>query len=194
MNLSRALISLIATCLLPLALAFPAVAAAAAPTEALDGLEWRDFGPYRGGRVTAVTGVPGQPNVYFMGATGGGVWKTENAGRTWENLSDGWFEVGTIGALAVAGEVLIEEIRSGLDVVAGKQHQLPRGELEAAVPRRRRAAAGARRGRHRRVVAHRRPAGPLGGAGALAATRRSLMESGASLNFKRWAGFQLFIR
>ena len=100
MNLSRALISLIATCLLPLALAFPAVAAAA--TEALDGLEWREVGPYRGGRVTAVTGVPGRPNVYFMGATGGGVWKTENAGRTWENLSDGWFEVGTIGSVAVA--------------------------------------------------------------------------------------------
>ena len=102
MTLSRALISLIATCLLPLAPAFPAVAATAAGTEALDGLEWRNVGPYRGGRVTAVTGVPGQPNVYYMGATGGGVWKTKNAGRTWENLSDGWFEVGTIGALAVS--------------------------------------------------------------------------------------------
>jgi len=102
MNLSRALISLIATCLLPLALAFPAVAATAAGTEALDGLEWREVGPYRGGRVTAVTGIPGQPNVYYMGATGGGVWKTENAGRTWENLSDGWFKVGTIGSVAVA--------------------------------------------------------------------------------------------
>ena len=76
--------------------------AAGGSDEALDGLEWRDVGPYRGGRVTAVTGVPGRPNVYFMGATGGGVWKTENAGRTWENLSDGWFEVGTIGSVAVA--------------------------------------------------------------------------------------------
>ena len=68
----------------------------------LEGLEWRMIGPYRGGRVTTVTGVPGKPNLYYMGATGGGVWKTENAGTTWENLSDGDFEVGTIGAVAVA--------------------------------------------------------------------------------------------
>jgi photosystem II stability/assembly factor-like uncharacterized protein len=71
-------------------------------TAALEGLEWRHVGPYRGGRVTTVTGVPGKPNLYYMGATGGGVWKTENAGRTWENLSDGFFKVGTIGAVAVA--------------------------------------------------------------------------------------------
>jgi photosystem II stability/assembly factor-like uncharacterized protein len=71
-------------------------------TEGLDGLEWRNIGPYRGGRVTTVTGVPGNPNLYYMGAAGGGVWKTENAGRTWENLSDGFFKVGTIGAVAVS--------------------------------------------------------------------------------------------
>ena len=71
-------------------------------TDALEGLKWRQVGPYRGGRVTTVTGVPGKPNLYYMGATGGGVWKTENAGRTWENLSDGFFKVGTIGAVAVA--------------------------------------------------------------------------------------------
>lgn len=71
-------------------------------TAALEGLEWRHVGPWRGGRVTAVTGVPGKPNLYYMGATGGGVWKTENAGRTWENLSDRDFEVGTIGAVAVS--------------------------------------------------------------------------------------------
>jgi photosystem II stability/assembly factor-like uncharacterized protein len=78
--------------------------AADAPSGAtrLEGLEWRTVGPYRGGRVTTVTGVRGKPNLYFMGATGGGVWKTENAGRTWENLSDGQFKVGTIGAVAVA--------------------------------------------------------------------------------------------
>ena len=68
----------------------------------LDGLEWRLVGPWRGGRVTTVTGVPGQSNLYYMGATGGGVWKTENAGITWENLSDEHFKVGTIGAVAVA--------------------------------------------------------------------------------------------
>jgi photosystem II stability/assembly factor-like uncharacterized protein len=68
----------------------------------LEGLEWRLVGPWRGGRVTTVSGVPGQPNLYYMGATGGGVWKTDNAGATWENLSDGHFKVGTIGAVAVA--------------------------------------------------------------------------------------------
>ncbi len=72
------------------------------PESVIDGLEWRMIGPYRGGRVTAVTGVEGKPNLYYMGATGGGVWKTENAGTTWENLSDGDFDVGTIGAVAVA--------------------------------------------------------------------------------------------
>ncbi len=71
-------------------------------TDSLEGLEWRLVGPWRGGRVTTVTGVPGQPNLYYMGATGGGVWKTENAGTTWENLSDADFRVGTIGAVAVA--------------------------------------------------------------------------------------------
>ncbi len=67
-----------------------------------DGLEWREIGPWRGGRVTAVTGVPGNPQLYYMGATGGGLWKTENAGISWENISDEYFNVGTIGAIGVA--------------------------------------------------------------------------------------------
>ena len=66
------------------------------------GLEWRGIGPWRGGRVTAVTGVPGNDRLYYMGATGGGVWKTTNAGISWENISDDHFNVGTIGAIAVA--------------------------------------------------------------------------------------------
>lgn len=65
-------------------------------------LEWREIGPWRGGRVTAVTGVPGNDRLYYMGAAGGGVWKTANAGISWENISDGDFNVGTIGAIAVA--------------------------------------------------------------------------------------------
>ncbi|NQV85565.1 MAG: glycosyl hydrolase, partial [Woeseiaceae bacterium] len=81
---------------------FSATARSEVPDTVIDGLEWRLIGPYRGGRVTTVTGVAGKPNLYYMGATGGGVWKTENAGTTWENLSDGDFEVGTIGAVAVA--------------------------------------------------------------------------------------------
>ena len=68
----------------------------------LSAVEWRLVGPYRGGRVTTVTGVADNPMLYYMGATGGGVWKTENAGVTWENLTDGFFRVGTIGAVAVA--------------------------------------------------------------------------------------------
>ncbi len=71
-------------------------------TAMLKGLEWREIGPYRGGRVTTVAGVPGKPMLYYMGSTGGGVWKTENAGTTWENISDEFFKVGTIGAVAVS--------------------------------------------------------------------------------------------
>ncbi len=69
----------------------------------LDGaLRWRSIGPYRGGRVTAVAGVASQPLVYYMGAAGGGVWKTEDAGMTWNNISDGFFRTGSVGAIAVA--------------------------------------------------------------------------------------------
>lgn len=68
---------------------------------ALEGLEYRLIGPFRGGRSAAVTGVPGKPNLFYFGATGGGVWKTENGGREWENISDGFFG-GSIGAVEVA--------------------------------------------------------------------------------------------
>jgi len=65
-------------------------------------LEWRNIGPYRGGRVTAVAGHADQAFTFYMGATGGGVWKTKNGGLTWENTSDGYFNTGTIGGIAVA--------------------------------------------------------------------------------------------
>ncbi|MEO0575408.1 MAG: glycosyl hydrolase [Pseudomonadota bacterium] len=68
----------------------------------MSAFKWRHVGPYRGGRVTTVAGVPNNPQLYYMGATGGGVWKTENAGISWTNISDGYFDVGTIGAVAVA--------------------------------------------------------------------------------------------
>lgn len=64
-------------------------------------LEWRHLGPFRGGRSCAVTGVPGKPNLFYFGATGGGVWKTTNGGRTWENISDGYFG-GSIGSITVS--------------------------------------------------------------------------------------------
>jgi photosystem II stability/assembly factor-like uncharacterized protein len=65
------------------------------------GIRWRELGPFRGGRSCTVTGVRGNPNVYYFGGVGGGVWKSYDAGQTWENLTDSYFG-GTIGAVAVA--------------------------------------------------------------------------------------------
>ncbi len=68
----------------------------------LEGLRFRNVGPYRGGRVTAVAGVPGKLFTFFFGATGGGLWRTDNAGHTWDNVSDGFFAAGPVGAVEVA--------------------------------------------------------------------------------------------
>jgi photosystem II stability/assembly factor-like uncharacterized protein len=65
-------------------------------------LRWRSVGPHRGGRSTAAAGVRTQPNVFYMGATGGGVWKTENYGITWTPISDGQIATGSIGAIDVS--------------------------------------------------------------------------------------------
>ncbi len=67
----------------------------------LSGLTYRMAGPFRGGRSTAVCGLPDQPHAFLMGTTGGGVWKTDDAGHSWHNISDGFFG-GSIGAVAVA--------------------------------------------------------------------------------------------
>lgn len=66
-----------------------------------EGLNYRNIGPFRGGRSAAVTGVEGQPMLFYMGTTGGGVWKTTNGGSTWHNVSDGYFG-GSIGAVEVS--------------------------------------------------------------------------------------------
>ena len=66
------------------------------------GLKWRNIGPFRGGRSVTSSGVIGQPLTYYMGSTGGGVWKTTDAGISWNNISDGFFKTGTVGAIAVA--------------------------------------------------------------------------------------------
>jgi photosystem II stability/assembly factor-like uncharacterized protein len=65
------------------------------------GIKWREVGPYRGGRSCTVTGVPGNPNLYYFGTVGGGVWRTKDAGQSYENITDAYFG-GTIGAVAVA--------------------------------------------------------------------------------------------
>ena len=64
-------------------------------------LKYREIGPFRGGRSAAVMGVPGQPQLFYMGSAGGGVWRTTDGGKTYENLSDGYFG-GSIGSIAVA--------------------------------------------------------------------------------------------
>jgi photosystem II stability/assembly factor-like uncharacterized protein len=84
-----------------------ALAAQANPNTIVDpavykDLRFRSVGPHRGGRVTAVAGVRHQPYTFYMGASGGGVWKTTDAGHSWRNVSDGYFATGSIGAIGVS--------------------------------------------------------------------------------------------
>jgi hypothetical protein len=65
-------------------------------------VKWRSIGPFRGGRSVAGTGVVGDSKTYYMGTTGGGLWKTEDMGISWRNISDGYFKTGSVGAIAVA--------------------------------------------------------------------------------------------
>ncbi len=102
--LSGALAAALACMLLPGGAAAPLDAPAQQPgvdPGLFDDMSYRMVGPYRGGRATAGAGHPDRPNTFYMGATGGGVWRTTNAGVSWENLSDGSFG-GSIGAIAVA--------------------------------------------------------------------------------------------
>ncbi|HYR45619.1 MAG TPA: glycosyl hydrolase, partial [Thermoanaerobaculia bacterium] len=70
--------------------------------KAYEGLEFRSIGPFRGGRVTAVAGVRGQPLVYYFGGTGGGVFKTTDGGSNWTPMSDKDFKTGSVGAIGIA--------------------------------------------------------------------------------------------
>jgi photosystem II stability/assembly factor-like uncharacterized protein len=110
---SRSLVPLAAFSLLAGALLLTSAGVAAAQTRPtgdvaafdqarLSGMRYRMIGPARGGRVTAVTGVNQEPHTFYMGATGGGVWKTVDAGGSWRNISDNAFPTGSIGALDVA--------------------------------------------------------------------------------------------
>lgn len=78
------------------------VATPARPDSVFSAVTWRSIGPFRGGRSVASSGVIGDPKTYYMGTTGGGLWKTDNMGITWRNISDGFFTTATIGAIAVA--------------------------------------------------------------------------------------------
>lgn len=76
--------------------------AASIPASSYAALQWRNIGPFYGGRSIAVAGNAAQPRTFYMGATGGGVWKTTDAGKSWHNISDEYFKTGAVGALAVA--------------------------------------------------------------------------------------------
>jgi photosystem II stability/assembly factor-like uncharacterized protein len=65
-------------------------------------VKYRNIGPFRGGRSVAASGVVGDPMTYYMGNTGGGLWKTEDGGQLWENISDGYFKTSSVGAVAVS--------------------------------------------------------------------------------------------
>src|SRR5262245_24693183 len=102
----------------------PAAPAGAAVDPALlESVSFRHLSVFkRGGRVTAVTGVPTDEKLYYMGSTGGGVWKTEDSDATWTNISDGFFEAGSIGAVEVSD--------ANLNVIyAGTGSPCPRGNV-----------------------------------------------------------------
>src|SRR6185312_9306142 len=80
----------------------PALGATVPPAGLAGALHWRSLGPYRGGIVETVAGVASQPNRYYMGAGGGGVWESDDYGSDWRNISDKYFKNNNIGAIAVA--------------------------------------------------------------------------------------------
>ena len=77
-------------------------ASAQIPQQFLSGMKFRSIGPYRGGRSLACTGIIGDRKTYYFGATGGGIWKTIDAGETWLPCSDTTMNASSIGAIAVA--------------------------------------------------------------------------------------------
>ena len=80
----------------------PQVPVTPSPDSLFSNLKWRNIGPFRGGRANAVSGVVGNDQKFYAGYTGGGLWTTEDGGINWENISDGFFTVGSIGEIAVS--------------------------------------------------------------------------------------------
>ena len=99
---SSLLLGVLATVLLCASCASPVSAQTAYEPSRWAGLHYRTIGPFRGGRVTAVTGVPSEPYTFYMGTVGGGVWKTTDAGHTWVPMTDGQISVGPVGAVEVS--------------------------------------------------------------------------------------------
>lgn len=89
-----------------LTLLFALFIVSGANSQALDSIfktvKYRNIGPFRGGRSVATSGVVNDPLTYYMGTTGGGLWKTEDAGQRWSNISDGFFTTSSVGAIAVS--------------------------------------------------------------------------------------------
>jgi photosystem II stability/assembly factor-like uncharacterized protein len=77
------------------------VATPAVNVDLFKGLKWRNIGPFRGGRANAIAGHPTDAMTYYVGYTGGGIAKTDDGGMTWKNISDGFFNVGSIGDIAL---------------------------------------------------------------------------------------------
>ena len=111
---------------LSLLVALATLSPAGVLAQAYDGFEYRNVGPARGGRVTAVAGTVAARSTFYLGASGGGVWKTTDYGTSWHNVSDGYFETPSIGDIAVAqNDANIIYVGTGSDglrsnVIAGK--------------------------------------------------------------------------
>jgi photosystem II stability/assembly factor-like uncharacterized protein len=99
--ISSTMLSTILICCCPALSVAAFESGAASPESAYSGLQWRQIGPFRGGRAVAVSGVPGSPNLFYFGAAAGGLWKTIDAGATWKPIFDAQ-KISSIGAIAVA--------------------------------------------------------------------------------------------
>lgn len=98
---------MVVVCLWFVAIGNGAVSVSPAQDEVIDpvlyqAMEWRNIGPFRGGRSNASTGVPSQPGTFYFGSVGGGVWKTTDSGETWANVTDGFLATASVGAIAVS--------------------------------------------------------------------------------------------